>query len=137
MPKFTLIAEHDDSSRTTVEFERDFLPDVIMQMDMFLRGTGFVYDGTLSIESFEDYTNDEDSDDCESGSNQESFSFKRQDGTLDTITITGTAGAAGTVRTMPSKCYICGLTDEQLGHHACFDQRCPKRPATYTMAGKL
>jgi len=128
MPKFTLISEHDDSSRTTVEFERDFLPDVIMQMDMFLRGTGFVYNGTLAIEEFEDYTNDEESDECESDSNQKSYSFKDQDGTVNTITITG----AG-----PSKCYICGLTDEQLGHNACFDQKCPKRPAVYTMAGKL
>jgi len=128
MPKFTLISEHDDSSRTTVEFERDFHPDVIMQMDMFLRGTGFVYNGTLAIEEFEDYTNDEESDECESDSNQKSYSFKDQDGTVNTITITG----AG-----PSKCYICGLTDEQLGHNACFDQKCPKRPAVYTMAGKL
>ena len=127
MPKFTLISEHDDSSRTTVEFERDFLPDVIMQMDMFLRGTGFVYDGSLSIEEWEDYS-DKDEDSGESASEQESFSFKDQDGTVNTITITGA---------VPSKCFICGLTDEQLGHHSCFDQRCPKRPATYTMAGKL
>jgi hypothetical protein len=129
MPKFTLISEHDDSSRTTVEFERDFLPDVIMQMDMFLRGTGFVYNGSLTIEEWDDYSDkDEDSDEYESTSSQESFSFKDPNDTEHTITITG----AG-----PSKCYICGLTDEQLGHNACFDQRCPKRPAVYTMAGKL
>jgi hypothetical protein len=24
------------------------------------------------------------------------------------------------------KCSICGLTDEQLGMHACFDKNCPK-----------
>jgi hypothetical protein len=127
MPKFTLISEHDDSTRTTVEFEHDFLPDVIMQMDMFLRGTGFVYNGTLAIEEFEDYTNDEDSDECESDSNQKSYSFKDQDGTVNTITITGTN----------SKCYICGLTNEQLGVHTCFDNSCPMKPVVYTMAGKL
>ena len=129
MPKFTLIAEHDDETRTTVEFNQDYLPDVLMQMDMFLRGTGFVYNGSLTIEEWDEYSDkDEDSDEYESTSTQESFSFKDQDGTENTITITG----AG-----PNKCFICGLTDEQLGHHACFDQRCPKRPAVYTMAGKL
>jgi hypothetical protein len=117
MPKFTLISEHDDSSRTTVEFERDFLPDVIMQMDMFLRGTGFIYDGSLTIEGWDDYSNED------SGSDEHTEFYPQ----TENVTITG----------VNSKCFICGLTDEQLGHHACFDQRCPKRPATYTMAGKL
>jgi hypothetical protein len=116
MPKFTLIAEHDDETRTTVEFNQDFLPEVLMQMDMFLRGTGFVYDGSLTIEGFEDYTNEDTHFDPNENYPQ-----------TDTINITGTN----------SKCYICRLTSEQLGHHSCFDQRCPMKPVAYTMAGKL
>ena len=112
MPKFTLISEHDDSSRTTVEFERDFLPDVLMQMDMFLRGTGFVYDGSLSIEEWEDYSDKNEDSDSEPSEY--------------TVTVSTNA-----------RCSICGLTDEQLGFHTCHDQNCPKRAAVYTMAGKL
>jgi hypothetical protein len=55
MPKFTLIAEHtglyarDVESRTTHEFEVDYLPDVLQNMELFLRGVGFVFDGNLDI----------------------------------------------------------------------------------------
>jgi hypothetical protein len=108
MPKFILIAEHDDETRTTVEFNQDFLPEVLMHMDMFLRGTGFSYDGSLTIESWNEYPSD-------------------------------TGQEPVTETELNTKCSVCGLTDEQLGHHACFDQRCPKRPATYatyTIAGK-
>jgi hypothetical protein len=124
MPKFTLIAEHDDETRTTVEFNQDYLPNVLMQMDMFLRGTGFVYDGSLSIEEWEDYSDKDEG--CGSNSEPTEFATEFYPQT-ENVTITGIA----------SKCFICGLTNEQLGHHACFDQRCPKRPAVYTMAGKL
>jgi hypothetical protein len=55
MPKFTLIAEHtglyagDVESRTTHEFEVDYLPDALQNMELFLRGVGFVFDGNLDI----------------------------------------------------------------------------------------
>lgn len=54
MPKFTLIAEHlDDNggieSRVIHEFDRDYLPEVVMMMQEFLRGVGFYFDGELQI----------------------------------------------------------------------------------------
>jgi hypothetical protein len=55
MPKFTLIAEHTDlytgdvTSKTTHEFEVDYLPDALQNMELFLRGVGFVFDGNLDI----------------------------------------------------------------------------------------
>jgi hypothetical protein len=55
MPKFTLIAEHtnlytgDVESKTTREFEVDYLPDVLENIDLFLRGTGFFFNGNLDI----------------------------------------------------------------------------------------
>lgn len=116
MPKFTLISEHDDSSRTTVEFERDFLPDVLMQMDMFLRGTGFVYDGSLTIEEWNDYSNEDTHFDPNESYPQ-----------TETVTVSG----------VNTKCSICGLTSQELGFHTCYDNNCPKKPAVYTMAGKL
>ena len=56
MPKFTLIAEHEDNKKITYEFHEDYLPDVLLQMEMFLRGTGYFFDGTL------DFVNNEYSD---------------------------------------------------------------------------
>lgn len=62
MPKFTLIAEHTDNygqtlSKTTHEFDVEFLPEVLENVDLFLRGTGFIPSGNLEYveETFEDY----------------------------------------------------------------------------------
>jgi hypothetical protein len=55
MPKFTLIAEHlgendlDITSRVIHEFNEDYLHDVVMMMQEFLRGVGFYFDGELQI----------------------------------------------------------------------------------------
>lgn len=55
MPKFILIAQHIDEQTNEVEsvvrheFNYDYLPDVLMGMDSFLRGVGFYYDGELGI----------------------------------------------------------------------------------------
>ena len=62
MPKFTLIAEHKDMfgkplTKTTHEFEYDFIGDVLENIDLFLRGTGYSPTGTL------DYIEDEPIDD--------------------------------------------------------------------------
>jgi len=52
MPKFTLISEHTDlygnfMSKTTHEFEVDGLPEVLDNVDLFLRGTGYNPSGNL------------------------------------------------------------------------------------------
>lgn len=49
MPKFTFIAEHDDGTTTTTEFNKDFIYDVIENFEMFLRGVGFVFHGNIDI----------------------------------------------------------------------------------------
>ena len=60
MPKFTLIAEHKDLcgreiSKTTHEFEVDYIGDVLENVELFLRGVGFNQNGTLDyvIDEFE------------------------------------------------------------------------------------
>ena len=48
--KYTLIAEDDfDGSKTTREFQADFLPDVLSEVELFLRGAGFFFDGNLDF----------------------------------------------------------------------------------------
>lgn len=47
--KFTLIAEHDSGEKITYEFEKEFLNDVVGDFDLFLRGCGFVFKGSLGF----------------------------------------------------------------------------------------
>ena len=53
MPKFTLIAEHTDGygnvtgHKVTHEFDVEYLPEVLENMDLFLHGVGFVPEGVL------------------------------------------------------------------------------------------
>lgn len=61
MPKFILIAQHTDEydeveSTVTHEFNYEYLPDVLMGLDSFLRGVGFVFDGELGINEPVRYT---------------------------------------------------------------------------------
>jgi len=58
--KYTLIAEDDfGGSRTTREFTADFLPDVLSEVELFLKGAGFVFDGNLDfVNDFEETSED-------------------------------------------------------------------------------
>lgn len=43
--KFTLISDHEQNGpRVTYEFEEEFLNDVVLNIEQFLKGTGFVFD---------------------------------------------------------------------------------------------
>ena len=53
--KFTLIAEHETGEKITSEFENDFLHNVLDNIDLFLRGAGFVPAGTLAYTDEETY----------------------------------------------------------------------------------
>jgi hypothetical protein len=48
MPKFTLICDHGNE-KTTVEFEKEYLPDVLENFEMFLRGSGYHFNGNLAL----------------------------------------------------------------------------------------
>ena len=60
--KYTLIAEDEyGGSKTTREFEADYLPDVLTEVELFLKGVGFVFDGTLDfVNDFEEPEWDEE-----------------------------------------------------------------------------
>ena len=48
--KYTLIAEDTyGGSKTTREFEADYLPNVLEELELFLKGAGFVFDGNLDF----------------------------------------------------------------------------------------
>jgi hypothetical protein len=48
--KYTLIAEDEyGGSKTTREFTEDFLPHVLTEIELFLKGAGFIFDGNLNF----------------------------------------------------------------------------------------
>ena len=59
--KYTLIAEDEfGSSTTTREFQVDFLPEVLSEIELFLKGAGFIFDGNLDfVNDFETETETE------------------------------------------------------------------------------
>ena len=62
MPKFTLIAEHEDAngnveSRITSEFRAELWDDALTAFEEFLRGTGYYFDGHFELVNGDD-TND-------------------------------------------------------------------------------
>ena len=46
--KFILISRTNEGIITKKEFDHCFLPDILEQFDMFLKGSGFSVDGDLS-----------------------------------------------------------------------------------------
>ena len=118
MPKFTLISEHDDYSRSTLEFEADSLSVVLENFDRFLRGTGFFYDGVLTIEN-------EEADESYTNFGLEDNMYNAFGEQSDTISLFS-----------ENKCELCGLTFSQLGNYRCYDPGCPKSE-TFTITGKL
>jgi hypothetical protein len=52
MTKFTLVCDHScdlDTHVVTNTFNADYLPDVLMNIEQFLRGAGYYFDGKLEI----------------------------------------------------------------------------------------
>lgn len=60
MPKFTFTGDYDEPfCRSTLQFDAEFIQDVIANFEMFLRGVGYHFDGHLEIvderlDSYED-----------------------------------------------------------------------------------
>lgn len=51
MPKFTFISEHNTGEKITFEFKKEYLPDILQEFEMFLRGAGFHFSGNLDFVS--------------------------------------------------------------------------------------
>jgi hypothetical protein len=52
MTKYKLVME-DDGYKNTLKFDSDDLSDVIANMEIFLKGCGFIFDGVLDIHTGE------------------------------------------------------------------------------------
>ena len=83
MTKYILIAK-DDKYKNKLEFESDDLGDVVANMEIFLKGGGFFFDGVLDIHTGRvetnamhyKYTSDREFDDIITNSDQLDMEFK-------------------------------------------------------------
>lgn len=49
MSHFNLKADHDDGSQTMLEFDETDVNDLMVFLNMFVRGCGFTYEGSVGI----------------------------------------------------------------------------------------
>jgi hypothetical protein len=87
-------------AETTVEFSADYLPDILEQFEMFLRGSGFHFSGTLDFVSDEEYYGE--IPDFDPPTDQQHCFAEAND----------------------KLCHRCGLTKNQLGESFCYDNNC-------------
>jgi hypothetical protein len=80
--KYTLIAEDEyGGSKTTREFTEDFLPHVLTEIELFLKGAGFIFNGNLDFvddfaETNMDFALDQDFDELYTEEESELYDSK-------------------------------------------------------------
>lgn len=83
MPKFTLIAEHTnmdgnpDGTKVNYEFYCDYLPEILDHLTLFLRGTGYSFDGELEVVDNEPWVPQTNFDGLDLGHHESYFDTER------------------------------------------------------------
>lgn len=143
-------------SETTIEFNAEYLPDILEHFEMFLRGSGFHPSGTLDFVNY---------DDCEEWHNEEfdtpqeepvytwnntsaTWPFPKSNPTEDVSklgeewygvspstamqwTVNELMKGPMTVQSNAEKCSVCGLSLETMKTQKCWDKFCPKGNDAY------
>jgi len=127
------------NAETTVEFDADYLPDILEHFEMFLRGSGFHPSGTL------DFVNE---DDCEEWHNEEFDTPQEKpvypwndtgaiwpfhlepikeewNGVAPSVAMQWTADQL-IKNAKQDYCPICGISLETMKNQKCWDPKCPK-----------
>ena len=119
------------NTETTIEFDADYVPDILQHFEMFLRGSGFHQSGTLEFVDYENgYTTpkfecaEEDYEDDDVEDDEE---------TLLNSNNTGPSVMAWTAEqlihlksTMQDICPVCKIDTKTMLSHECWDKNCPK-----------
>ena len=119
------------NTETTIEFDADYVPDILQHFEMFLRGSGFHQSGTLEFVDYENgYTTpkfecaEEDYEDDDVEDDEE---------TLLNSNNTGPSVMAWTAEqlihlksTMQDVCPVCKIDTKTMLSHECWDKNCPK-----------
>lgn len=110
MPKFTLTCEHEyDGLKTTTEFREEFLPDVLENIELFLRGAGYFFDGKLDFIEDTEYLSEDEPDTSNAfeqvvNDHMNFLDTKRND-----------------------LCSVCGLPSSVMQGQKCYAENCPKK----------
>ena len=111
MSKFTFICEetYGVPAKRTVEFDAVSLNDILAEVEMFLRGSGFYFHGTLDVvnDDCEEFIEDEQIEQSSSVWNSVVESLKNPP------------------QFKASNCEVCGLNKTMMGSHNCYDDNCP------------
>jgi len=105
--------EKDVSSKHTVEFRADDLTTILEQFEMFLRGSGFHFDGQLDIVKQDEFENEQEHDNSAWQATVHSLMNPPK---FDAVAAR-IASATG--------CEVCGLNKEMMKRHNCYDDNCP------------
>ena len=128
---------------TSIEFDADFLPDILEHFEMFLRGSGFHPSGTL------DFVDESWADDCpqfepaeehyeEPVKEEWPFPLQKQPVMQESIYEDGYESPSGSVvmdwtaaqlirpPQMKEVCPICKIEMETMMTQKCWDKNCPK-----------
>lgn len=106
--KFTLVShEQFSNAKLTLEFDAVNLSEVLSRFEDFLRGSGFVFDGSIDIVEYEDCIADD------------SVSVS----VFDSI-VEGLNGTSA-VQDQSDLCNICGISKARMEGHNCWDEKCP------------
>ena len=140
MSKYTFICEHTDlygkvdGNKITHEVTQESLMSVLESFEQFLRGVGFYFDGHLDIVEDEHLDRPEDPQTevdewTQTLRNDSEWPFPPASPepemyeAKDIMEMPGTIGGAKVILS-DAKCPRCGLTQEQLGTHTCYDESC-------------
>ena len=119
-------------SETTVEFTADTLSTVLEQFEMFLRGSGFFFDGNLDFvdheEQFKELMELEEEPQLD-----EPFE-SIYDGDLDSPSAAAFQHTVNSLMNPPkfraneekqTHCSICNISRSEMNGYKCWDKRCP------------
>lgn len=138
MSKYTFICEHTDlygkvdGNKITHEVTQESLMSVLESFEQFLRGVGFYFDGHLDVVEDEQFAEEEPLEEHEwtqTLRNDSEWPFPPASlepemyEAKDVMEMPGTIGGAKVILS-EDRCARCGLTQEQLGVHKCYDANC-------------
>ena len=112
------------NAETTVEFSADSLSDILEQFEMFLRGSGFLPDGTLDFIPDEEYYGEPDTQEEPVHPWTQTL---RDDGEWNGVA--PSVAMQWTVNELmkdKSVCPVCKIDNETMAQHECWDNNCPK-----------
>lgn len=123
MAKYTLICDHSTIGapmKSTMEFETDFLPEVLENFELFLRGAGFFFDGKVEINDEFAVNNIESNDiDFNIDLNEDDQAYFAFDQVV-----------ANHMEYLDGKrtdiCPTCGLSSAVMQGQKCYEPACPK-----------